>query len=54
MRSWTYRKIRVQNKLFAKQNIMNMDALIQQDEHTIIENAILALPLIQREALIYF
>lgn len=54
LRSWTYRKIQVQNKIFSKQNIMKKDALIQQDEHAIIENAILALPLIQREALTYF
>ena len=54
LRSWTYRKIQVQQKIFAKQAVMKRDMLVQQDEQTLIENAILALPLKQREVLIYF
>ena len=54
LRSWTYRKIQVQQKIFAKQAVIRRDILVQQDEQTLIENAILALPLKQREVLIYF
>lgn len=54
LRSWTYRKIQVQQKIFAKQTVIRRDMLVQQDEQSIIENAILALPLKQREVLIYF
>lgn len=54
LRSWTYRKIQVQQKIFAKQVVTRRDMLVQQDEQTLIENAILALPLKQREVLIYF
>lgn len=54
LRSWTYRKIQVQQKIFAKQTIMRRDMLVQQDERTLIENAILALPFKQREVIIHF
>ncbi|MGY3186130.1 RNA polymerase sigma factor (sigma-70 family) [Lysinibacillus sp. TE18511] len=54
LRSWTYRKIQVQQKIFTKQAVTRRDMLVQQDEQTLIENAILALPLKQREVLIYF
>ncbi|MDD1501627.1 sigma-70 family RNA polymerase sigma factor [Lysinibacillus sp. CNPSo 3705] len=54
LRSWTYRKIQVQQKIFAKQAVTKRDMLVQQDEQTLVENAILALPLKQREVLIYF
>ncbi|GLC88997.1 sigma-70 family RNA polymerase sigma factor [Lysinibacillus piscis] len=54
LRSWTYRKMQVQQKIFTKEVVIKRDMLVQQDERTIIENAILALPLKQREVLIYF
>lgn len=54
LRSWSYRKVQVQQKIFAKQTIERRDMLIQQDEQTLIEHAILALPLKQREVLSYF
>ncbi|QDQ03504.1 sigma-70 family RNA polymerase sigma factor [Lysinibacillus fusiformis] len=54
LRSWTYRKIQLQQKIFAKQVVIRRDMLVQQDEQSIIEKAILALPLKQREVLIYF
>lgn len=54
LRSWAYRKIQVQQKLFTKQDITRRDMLIQQDEQTLIENAILALPFKQREVISHF
>lgn len=54
LRSWTYRKIQVQQKIFNQQTIKRRDMLVQQDEKTLIENAILTLPLKQREVIIHF
>lgn len=54
LRSWTYRKIQVQQKIFSKQATIRRDMLVQQDEQTLIENAIVALPLKQREVIIHF
>ncbi len=55
IRSWTYRKIQVQQKIFPQQTVMRRDMLVQQDERTLIENAILALPPFkQREVIIHF
>lgn len=54
LRSWRYRKVQVQQKIFAKQAIEKRDMLVQQDEQSLIEHAILALPLKQREVLSYF
>ncbi len=54
LRSWTYRKIKVQQKIFAKKAIIRRDMLVQQDEQTLIENAILELSLKQREVIIHF
>ncbi len=54
LRSWAYRKIQVQQKLFTKQAVTRRDMLIQQDEQTLIENTILALPFKQREVISHF
>lgn len=54
LRSWTYRKFQVQQKIFPQQTVMRRDMLVQQDERTLIENAILALPFKQREVIIHF
>lgn len=54
LRSWSYRKVQVHQKIFAKQTMERRDMLIQQDEQTLIENAIFSLPLKQREVLSYF
>jgi len=54
LKSWTYRKIQLQNKLFTKHDQEKKDNLIRKDEETIIGEAILKLPLKQREPLIYF
>ncbi|MEY9971405.1 RNA polymerase sigma factor (sigma-70 family) [Lysinibacillus sp. RC46] len=54
LKSWAYRKISVQSKLFPKQKSVLKDTLIQQDEQTILDEAILKLPLKQREPIVYF
>lgn len=54
LRSWTYRKIQVQQKIFARQTLPRRDMLVHQDERTLIENAILTLPFKQREVIIHF
>lgn len=54
LKSWAYRKVRLQNKLFPQADKRNLDELVKKDEQTIIGEAILELPLKQREVLIYF
>lgn len=54
LKSWAYRKIQLQNKLFSHAGKRNLDELVKKDEQAIIGEAILELPLKQREVLIYF
>ncbi|MCG7346085.1 sigma-70 family RNA polymerase sigma factor [Sporosarcina sp. ACRSL] len=54
LKSWTYRSVKLQNKLFHSGSVKRSDELVRKDEETIIGEAILRLPLKQREALIYF
>lgn len=54
LKSWTYRRVQLQNKLFHTESTMKSDELVRKDEETIIGEAILQLPLKQREVLIYF
>lgn len=54
LKSWAYRKITFQEKLFSKQRTTNKDVLIQKDEQSIIGEAILKLPIKQREPIMYF
>lgn len=54
IRSRTYRKIQVQQKIFPQQTVMRRDMLVQQDERTLIENAILALPSSSERSLYIF
>ncbi|WP_397538385.1 sigma-70 family RNA polymerase sigma factor [Rummeliibacillus pycnus] len=54
LKSWSYRKIQLQNRLFSKHSQKKMDNLIRKDEETILGEAILKLPLKQREPLIYY
>lgn len=54
LKSWAFRKISVQHKLFSKQKSVLQDTLIQQDEQTILDEAILKLPLKLREPIVYF
>ncbi|MGG2107287.1 RNA polymerase sigma factor [Lysinibacillus pakistanensis] len=44
----------MQHKLFSKQKTVIKDALIQHDEQTILDEAILILPIKQREPIVYF
>ncbi|MFJ8260508.1 sigma-70 family RNA polymerase sigma factor [Rummeliibacillus sp. NPDC094406] len=54
LKSWSYRKIQLQNRLFSKHSQKKLDNLIRKDEESILGEAILKLPLKQREPLIYF
>lgn len=54
LKSWTYKKVQLQNKIFPSANTRNKDELVKKDERAIIGEAILELPLKQREVLIYF
>lgn len=54
LKSWTYRKVQIQNKLLSKENKWKQDDLIRKEEQALIGDAILQLPLKQREVLIYF
>lgn len=54
LKSWTYKKVQLQNKIFPSANTRNKDELVKKDEQAIIGEAILELPLKQREVLIYF
>ncbi|MEC1177680.1 sigma-70 family RNA polymerase sigma factor [Metasolibacillus meyeri] len=54
LRSWSYRKVQLQNKIFPLDSKMEVDELVRKEEETIIGDAILELPLKQREVLIYF
>uniref|UniRef100_UPI00406CC470 sigma-70 family RNA polymerase sigma factor n=1 Tax=Psychrobacillus sp. FSL K6-4046 TaxID=2921550 RepID=UPI00406CC470 len=54
LKSWTYRKVRLQNKLFSPADKSKSDELVRRDEQGIIGEAILTLPIKQREVLIYF
>lgn len=54
LRSWSYRKVQLQNKIFSSDSKMEVDELVRKEEETIIGDVILELPLKQREVLIYF
>ena len=54
LRSWTYRKIQLQNKWRTPSLSRNVDELVRKDEQSLVGNAILELPLKQREVLIHF
>lgn len=54
LKSWNYRKVSMQNKLVALTKGKRSDYLVKKDEQTLIGDAILELPLKQREVLIYF
>lgn len=54
LKSWTYRKVKLQNKLFQTEPTTKSDELVRKDEETLIGEAILQLPLKQREVLIHF
>ena len=54
LKSWTNRKIQLQNKLFSHEDKRNSDELIRKDEQAILGEAILQLHIKQREVLIHF
>ena len=54
LKSWSYRKVQLQNKLFLTESRKNADVLILRDEQELVGEAILQLPLKQREVLMYF
>lgn len=54
LKSWAYRKVQLQNKLFSPAAKRDLDDLVRKDEQALIGEAILELPLKQREVLIYF
>ena len=54
LKSWAYRKVQLQSKLFPQVSKRNLDELVRKDEQAIIGDAILELPLKHREVLIYF
>lgn len=54
LKSWAYKKVQLQNKLLPPVGKGNVDELIRKDEQSIIGDAILELPLIQREVLIHY
>ncbi|MGE7694091.1 RNA polymerase sigma factor [Lysinibacillus sp. NPDC094177] len=54
LKSWAYRKITFQHNFFAKQKTVLQDTLIRQDEQVLLDEAILRLPIKQREAIVYF
>lgn len=54
LKSWHYRKLVLQERLFSSKTVTEKDALIQQDEEAEISKAVLALPVKQREAIVYY
>ncbi|WP_251554022.1 sigma-70 family RNA polymerase sigma factor [Neobacillus muris] len=54
LKSWSYKKILIQNKLFLKETTIHKDSLVETDELTTLDSAILSLPLKQREAIVYY
>ncbi|MCT6817338.1 MAG: sigma-70 family RNA polymerase sigma factor [Lysinibacillus fusiformis] len=53
LKSWAYQKIKLQHK-FLKQKFNFEDSLILQDEHALLDEAILRLPIKPREAIVYY
>ena len=54
LKSWTYRKVHIQSKIFSTAGKQNVDEFVKKDEEAIIGDAILELPLKHREVLIHF
>lgn len=54
LKSWAYRKIKLTEKLFSKENVLHRDHLVHKEELNTIDKAILALPLKQREVIVYY
>ncbi len=54
LKSWSYRKVRLTEKIFPKGKMIHTDGLVHQEELNVLDTAILSLPLKQREAIVYY
>lgn len=54
LKSWHYRKLVLQERLFSHKTVTEKDALVQQDEEAEISKAVLTLPVKLREAIVYY
>ncbi|GKV54966.1 RNA polymerase subunit sigma [Sporosarcina sp. NCCP-2222] len=54
LRSWNYRKVQLQHKFSPQAGKRNLDGLVKKEEQQLIGEAILKLPLKQREVLVHF
>lgn len=54
LKSWAYRKVQLTEKLLSATYKVSKDKLIEQEELNALDQAILNLPLKQREAIVYF
>ncbi len=54
LRSWGFRKVRLATKLLFKEKTVLKDRLVQKDELNVLDEAILSLPIKQREAIVYY
>lgn len=54
LKSWHYRKLLLQEKWFANKEVLAIDELVMQDEEQMISEAILSLPVKQREVIVHY
>lgn len=54
LRTWAYRKIHLQQSIMQLGSVKTVDCVLRKDEQAIVAEAILQLPIKQREALIYY
>lgn len=54
LKSWTYKKVKISELLLQKERIIHTDRLVHQEELTLLDEAILSLPIKHREAIVYF
>lgn len=54
LKSWAYRKVKLTMILMPQEKIIHKDALVEKDELNVLDAAVLALPLKQREAIVYY
>ncbi|WP_042476435.1 RNA polymerase sigma factor [Bacillus ndiopicus] len=54
LKSWHYQKLLLQEKWFSKKNVTPIDKLVVRDEEQMISEAILGLPIKQREVIAHY
>lgn len=54
LKSWAYRKVKLTEKIFSTTYKVSKDKLVEQEELNTLDQAILNLPIKQREAIVYF